>query len=67
MCRNGEPNLKRFISHRKRVLQMILGKDQRNGVKNSNLLENLFKDRELDVLEDVENDTLGFKIHLKAK
>ena len=46
---------------------MILGKDQRNGVKNSNLLENLFKGRELDVLEDVENDTLRFKIHLKAK
>ena len=45
---------------------MILGKDQRNGVKNSNLLENLFKGRELDVLENL-NDILGFKIHLKAK
>ena len=48
-------------------MQSIPEKDRKMGVKNSDLLGSLPKDRALGVLWNVENDTLGFKVNLKEK
>ena len=63
----GGFNMTKFASSSKRVLQSIPEKDRKIGVKNSDLLGSLPKDRALGVLWNVENDTLGFKVNLKEK
>ena len=63
----GGFNMTKFASSSKRVLQSIPEKDRKIGIKNSDLLGSLPKDRALGVLWNVENDTLGFKVNLKEK
>ena len=67
MYRERGLNLAKFPSSSKRVLQSNSEKDRKMGVKNSDLLGSLPKERELGVLWNVENDTLGFKVNLKEK
>ena len=64
MCRKCGFNLTKFISNFKRVPQSIPEKDRIVGIRNSDSLGNLPEERALGVLW---NDTLGFKVQLKAK
>ena len=67
MYQEGGFNLPNFASNSKRVLESFLGKGRKLGIKNSDLLGSLRKERALGVLRNVENDTLGFKVNLKEK
>ena len=65
MCQEGGFNLTKFACSSKRVLQSIPEKDRKMGVKNSDLLGSLPKERGIGALWNAENNTLGFKDNLK--
>ena len=48
MCQEGAFNLTKFASNSKRVLQSVLEKDRKMGIKNSDLLGSLPKETALD-------------------
>ena len=53
MCQEGGFNLTKFASNSKKVLQSIPEKDRKMGIKNSDLLGSLPKERALGVLWNV--------------
>ena len=53
MCQEGGFNMTKFASNSKKVLQSIPEKDRKMGIKNSDLLGSLPKERALGVLWNV--------------
>ena len=68
MCASGGFKLTKFISNSRRVLQTILIEDHAKGLKDLDpKFDRLLIERALDMLWNVENDTLEFKITLVDK
>ena len=67
MCRAGRFYLTKFSSSRKLVLMSIREKQRREGLKNTDLLnEDLPTERAFGLQWNVAKDQLCFKLHLKA-
>lgn len=67
MCSEGGFNSKKFICNNKKFLQSIPEKERRSGVKDKNLLDDLSKEQDVNVLWKTKHDTLGFKASIKNK
>ena len=67
MCLSGGFKLTKFLSNNKRVLQYILEKDRRKGVKDKDLVGDVPSEQAFGVRWNTETDNLGFKVTLKQK